>query len=156
MLFLHYMPGGHSEGRCGRKKSSLTLDWCQDTTEPVPLCLTLKVFDLQQGDPAAKSSKNTLPCHVRQCSPLCAVYLSAHYHGVTPIYIYTYLLLQLHQLPAQNAKSRDPRRDLRALRGQAAPTGKPIPIWGNQQDLCFRAQLVVAQVHQCECKYTRT
>lgn len=149
-----HMPRGHGEGRCGRNKSSLRLDWCQGTAEWIPLCLTLKVFDLQQGDPAAGSSKNTSPRHVRLWSPLCAARLSAHYCEVTRTH--THLLLHLWQPAAQNVKSEDPRGDLRALGGQAAPTGKPIPIWGNQQDRCFRAQLVVAQVHVCVCAYIHT
>ena len=92
----------------------------------VLFCLTLKVFDLQQGDPAAGSSKNTSSRHVRLCRLPCAVHLSARYCWVTSIY--THLLLQLQHPAAQNVKSKDPRRDLRALRGQTAPSGKPIPI----------------------------
>lgn len=46
---------GTVKGRCGGNKSSFRLGMCQDITEPVPLCLTLKVFDLQRRDPAAGS-----------------------------------------------------------------------------------------------------
>ncbi len=125
------MPRGHSEGRCGRNKSSLRLDWCQDTAERVPLCLTLKVFDLQQGDPAAGSSKNTSPCHVRLCSALCAVHLSAHYCEVTPIY--THLLPQLQHPAAQNLKPKDPRRDLKASGGRQPLQGSPFQSEGTSK-----------------------
>lgn len=148
------MPRGHSEGRCSRNKSSFRLDSCQDTAERVPLCLTLKVFDLQQGDPAAGSSKNTSPRHVRLCSPLryasqCTFPWGHSYVQYKPIYSCSSSTLLLKTL-----KSKDPRRDLRALRGQTAPTGKPIPIWGNQQDRCFRALQVVAHVHVCTYIHT--
>lgn len=145
MLLLQHMPGGHSEGRCGRNKSSLRLDRCQDTAEPVPLCLTLKVFDLQQGDRAAGSSKNTSPRHV--C--LCVLCIPAH---VTMRSLLSILIC----LRSGSKESKDPRRDLRAHRGQTAASGKPISIWGNQQDRCFRAQLGVAQVCVCMCTYKHT
>lgn len=42
------------------------------------LCLTLRVFDLQRGDPAAGSSKNTSSGRVHLSDLLCAVHLAAH------------------------------------------------------------------------------
>lgn len=66
-------------------------------SERVLLCLTLKVFDLQQGDPAAGSSKNALPHRVQHAAVGVLVYVSAHYCVVT--FIYTHLLLRL-RLPA--------------------------------------------------------
>lgn len=66
-------------------------------SERVLLCLTLKVFDLQQGDPAAGSSKNALPRRVEHAAVGVLVYVSAHYCVVT--FIHTHLLLWL-RLPA--------------------------------------------------------
>lgn len=71
---------------------------------------------------------------------------------------YLYPSISAHPTPLllKNVKSKDPRGDLRAHRGQTAASGKPISIWGTQQDRCFRAQLVAAQVHVCIETHTYT
>ena len=102
-------------------KSSLRLDRCHGTAERVPLCLTLKVFDLQQGDPAAGSSKNTSPSHVGLCSLLLRR-ISAHITMRSLLSLYqTSAAAPAGPPAAQNVKSKDPRRDLRALGGAGGP-----------------------------------
>lgn len=73
------MSRGHRERKCGMNRSSSWLDQFQDTAQPAPLCLTLSVFDLQQGDPAAGTSKNTSPCRAHlQYTTLCYLCVFPH------------------------------------------------------------------------------
>lgn len=120
------MSRGHGERKCGMNRSSSWLDRFQVTAQPAPLCLTLSVFDLQQGDPAAGSSKNTSPgCAHLQYTTLCYLCLFPHFTVWSLLSGPISSCIKDTLLP-KNFKSKDPRWDLKPSGGWRPQQGSPF------------------------------
>lgn len=148
MLFLQHMPGGHSERRCGRNKSS------QAGPEPRHSRADSTLFDFENvwftaRRPSGWQFKEyiTMLCTPRRplvCRAFCCTLMCGHsYLSLSSVPSKAHLLLK--------------KPSVRTPAGvQAAPTEKTITFWENQQDLYFRALLVVAQVRGCVHTHTST